>query len=84
MGSVTNKPLRQFPGGQSHSLDTDLWRVSEILNMFDLLPIHHDKTGSTTDPNQLCKHYPRKNTQLPTGQLQWNTSIRKALRRLLS
>ena len=41
------------PGGQSQSLNTELWRVSEISNLFDILPIHHDKLGNH---NQLCKH----------------------------
>ena len=48
--SVTNKPwistTGRYPCGQSHSLDTELWRVSEISNMFDILLIHRDKLGN--------------------------------------
>ena len=50
MGSVTNKPYRSrtgwFPGGPSHSPDTESWKVREISNIFDILLIHHEKPGN--------------------------------------
>ena len=36
----------RFPGEQSYSLDQESGRVGEILNMFDILPTHHDKLGN--------------------------------------
>ena len=49
-GSVTDKSYRstttQFPGGQSHSLDAESWRVGELSNMFDIMPIRRDKPGN--------------------------------------
>ena len=33
-----------FPGGQSHSPES--WRVGEKSNMFDNLPIHHNRPGN--------------------------------------
>ena len=35
-----------FPRGRSHRREQDLGRVSEVSNMFDILPIHGDKPGN--------------------------------------
>ena len=35
----------RFPGGQSHSVATELWSVGEISNMFDILPINRQQAG---------------------------------------
>ena len=40
----------RFPGGRSHSQDQEWWRFSEISNMFDILPTHHDKPGNHNQP----------------------------------
>ena len=36
----------QFQGGWSQGLDQKLGMVSEISNMFDILPTHHNKPGN--------------------------------------
>ena len=52
MASVTEKRSTTglLPGVRSHSMDAELWRVSEISNMFDILPIQSDKPGNYNQP----------------------------------